>query len=419
MIAGSFMPCDLVCDGQVISEINPSECSSAINPPVHRAFDSHHEIIDAEGRRVLPGFIDLQINGVEGIDLTETPERLFDVARILPKYGVTSFLPTLVTSDVSHRARALGAWREFKSLVSDSGFGAGLADPIGWHFEGPFLSREKMGVHEASFRSDPTLAAISTWSRENGVALVTIAPELPDASQIIRTLSSRDVCVFAGHTNATAEEFLVAVANGVTGVTHIFNAMRPLGHRDPGPIGVVLNGPPVHRNLFATLICDGVHVDPLVVGLVAKLLGPDRLTLVSDAAAPTAASRSGLATAAGSAWSIPRGSSTSENSEFFSLGNARVRIEDGALRRHDRTLAGSIVMLPTAIQNLTKFAGWTYANAVRTVTSTPADALGVQDRGAIAIGKRADFVLLSDDNEVQGTVIAGRVAHRSVNGPLA
>lgn len=366
--------------------------------------------IDATGLRVVPGLVDLQCNGGFGIDLTTEPERLWELAALLPRTGVTAWLPTIVTGPPEVRAGALDALRSGPppSLAT-----VPLATPLGLHLEGPFLDPLRRGAHRLHWLRPPPAGAgvevaatpgvaappgagtatpaaddqalaeeVAGWSAAAGVRLVTLAPELPGALPLVRALTERGVVVSAGHTSATAAEAEAAVDAGVRYVTHLFNAMAPVHHREPGVAGVALTDPRV----VAGVIADGIHVDARMVRLAAGLLGP-RLSLVTDAVA-----------AMGSA---PGGAR---------LGDATVRSGDDGVRLADGTLAGSTLSLDRAVRSAMALAGVGLAEAVTAATSVPAGLLAEHDRGSIAAGAVGDLVVLDDTGEVVATVVGGRVA---------
>jgi N-acetylglucosamine-6-phosphate deacetylase len=353
--------------------------------------------LDATGLLVAPGFIDLQINGAAGVDLSTEPERMAEVAAALPRWGVTAWLPTVVTGPPGVRWRALAA---FDALASDassvaaSGTAPGnppgaapRAVPLGLHLEGPFLAPERKGAHDPAHLAAPAIDVVADegWSRDAGVAAVTLAPELPGALEVVRELVARGVVVSAGHSSATAAEATAAIDAGVTYVTHLFNAMAPLHHREPGLVGVALSDDRVRVGVIA----DGLHVDPAVVALAARALGR-RLSLVTDAVAALGAPPGPVA-----------------------LGpfSADVSPDDGAVRLRDGTLAGSTLALDRAVRNVVSYAGLPLADAVRAVTATPAAVLGLADRGVVEPGAVGDLVLLTPEGEVVATVVGGRVVH--------
>ena len=295
-----------------------------------------------------PGFIDLQINGALGIDLADEPERLWEVGPALSRYGVTGFLPTIITSPAGTPERAMAALAE-----RPAGFAG--AEPLGLHLEGPMLNPARRGAHDLTLLRPPSPALVERWTRSEGVALVTLAPELPGGLAVVEQLVASGVVVSAGHTAATAEELDRAVAAGVSYVTHLFNGMVPFGHRDPGPIGVALAD---HR-LTAGLIADGIHAHPVAVAAAWQALAPVRLSLVTDAVA---------------ALGRPPGR--------FPLGGRTVTLGDDGVRLDDGTLAGSALALDQAVRNLIAFTGCSPAESIATVTATPARVLGLPRKGA-------------------------------------
>ena len=334
-------------------------------PPAHEV--EAVEVVDARGLRVVPGYVELQCNGAAGVDLSREPERLWEAAAALPRQGVTAWLPTVVSSPPDVRRRALATLRAGPPPGSLPAPGA---VPLGLHLEGPFLAPERRGAHRAEHLAppDPAVVAGEAWAPAGpgvpGVALVTLAPELPGALAVVAALVERGIAVSAGHSSATAAQARAGFAAGIGYVTHLFNAMAPLHHRAPGLVGAALADDRVRVGLIA----DGVHVDPAVVAVVARVLGP-RLSLVSDAVA-------------------------------------------GASRLPDGTLAGGTVGLDGAVRNLVAFAGVPLAAAVAAVTTTPAALLGLADRGALVPGARGDAVVLDPAGAVVATVIGGRSVWR-------
>jgi N-acetylglucosamine-6-phosphate deacetylase len=325
-------------------------------------------VLAADGLLVGPGLIDLQCNGAVGIDLATAPERLWEMAAALPRGGVTAWLPTIVTGPPEVRRRALAALRAGPPPGDDD---RPRAEPLGLHLEGPFLAPERRGAHPAEHLAAPDPAVVAGEGWAGAVRLATLAPELPRALDLVRALVAAGIVVSAGHSSATAAEARAAAAAGATYVTHLFNAMAPLGHRAPGLPGVALGD----ERFRVGLIADGVHVDPVVVAVAARALG-DRLTLVTDAVAPMGTPGAGDA----------------------------ARLPDG-------TLAGSTLTLDQAVRNLAQWAGLPLAAALAAATSAPARVLGLADRGTIAVGAVADLVLLDEAGGLVATVAGGRVAH--------
>lgn len=364
LVDGDARPADVVVEGGRVAAVGPGAAAGA---------DFVH---DLTGLLVAPGFVDLQLNGAHGLDLTTRPDDVWSVAAALPRYGVTSFLPTTVTAPLPTYHRALAA------LAAGPPAGWRGALPLGWHFEGPMLNPARKGAHTARHLRPPSPEIYGGWSSSQGVAMVTLAPELPGALDAVRHLVADGVVVSVGHTDATAAEVRAAVDAGASALTHLFNAMAPLGHRAPGPVGVTLAGGPI----VAGLVADGIHVDPDVVSLAWRCLGPDRLALVTDAVG---------------ALGLPPGPQRIGDLEVI-LGPAGVRTADG-------TLAGSDLAMDRAVRNLVAFSGCSASEALRCATRTPANVLRRTDVGTLAPGARADAVVLTPELEVVATLVAGEV----------
>lgn len=207
------------------------------------------DIIDASGLFASPGWIDIQINGGFGMDFTDDPSDIWEVAGQLPKYGTTCFLPTIVTSPPEKVLRAMEVLR----LGPPPGWSG--AEPLGIHAEGPFLNPQKKGAHNPRYLQRPSLELIDGWSRENGIWLVTLAPELPGSADVMEALHTRQVVISAGHSMATYEEAMTSFERGIQCGTHLYNAMPSLLHREPGLSGALLTQP----EIIVGLIADGIH----------------------------------------------------------------------------------------------------------------------------------------------------------------
>jgi N-acetylglucosamine-6-phosphate deacetylase len=346
----------------------------AIDVEAERAAPDDARIIEAGGLVAVPGFIELQINGADGHDFTTDPGAMWRVGGSLSRYGVTAFLPTIVTSPRGTVDAALAAWR-------GGGSGDG-AQPLGLHVEGPYLSPARCGAHDRSLLRDPDSDEIDRWLAGEGLRIVTLAPEIPGGLDAVALLATAGVVVSVGHTDADAETTTRAIEAGARYATHLFNAMPPLGHRDPGPVGALLADP---RTTLGVIV-DGHHLDPLVVGVVARA-AVGRLSLVSDAIAAL-----GLADGR------------------HRLGERSVEVAGGTARLADGTLAGSVVGLDAGVRAVAEITG-SPRQAVEAVTAVPARLLGLDDgRGVLQPGGRADIVLLDTALEVRGTLIGGELA---------
>jgi N-acetylglucosamine-6-phosphate deacetylase len=288
--------------------------------------------------------LDIQVNGAGGFDLTEEPEALWRVGAVLPRFGVSAFVPTLVTPAWATVVRAQQA------LAVGPPRGYEGATPIGWHVEGPFISPLRSGAHEPTRLQLPDVAAVTGWSPASGIRIVTIAPELPGALDVVRALVANGVVVSAGHSAATYDQAMAGFDAGITYVTHLFNAMAPLDHREPGLVGAAL----ADDRVTIGLIVDGLHVHPAVVRLVLRAVGADRLVVVSDAIA---------------ALGMPPGA--------YRLAGRDVVVDESSARLPNGVLAGCVVGLQEAIGNLATFAGIGPAEAALAATTVPARLLGI------------------------------------------
>jgi N-acetylglucosamine-6-phosphate deacetylase len=328
------------------------------------------------------GFIDMHIHGGAGHDVMEgTPEGLAALEAHLAKHGTTSYCPTTVSAKVDTTLRALERLADEMEAVDKRPLKPLRARPLGVHLEGPFISKEKAGAHPLDCILEPSLELFDRfWQAARGhVKVITIAPELEGAEALIREATKRGVCVSLGHSNATLEETRQGIAAGGRHVTHIFNAMRPLDHREPG----ILGGALIDDRLSAEIIADGVHVSPQMVELAIKAKG-DRTVLVTDAL---------------SAAGMPDG--------HYQLGGFVVELKGDRCLSKGR-LAGSVLTLDRAVRNVMEFAGISLDSALQFATASPARTLGLRGRkGVIAPGADADFVLLKTDGEVSAVIVHG------------
>jgi N-acetylglucosamine-6-phosphate deacetylase len=309
------------------------------------------------------------VNGFGGVDFLDTDSDGFDRAGdALLETGVTAYLPTLITAPEESLVAALAE-------ISVGGRGPRI---LGAHVEGPFLSPRRLGTHPPSARRDPDLALLERILAAGPVRLFTLAPELPGALELVDLLVSRGIAVSAGHSDATAEEAGAAFDRGVRAVTHLFNAMRPFTHRDPGVAGVALARPDV----VVQLIIDGVHLAPDTVRLVWHAAG-GRVALVTDAVAGAGVSGNGS----------------------YRLGDVAVEVRDGVVRREDGVLAGSVLTMIGAVRNLHAL-GVPLEDALNAATAVPAKVIGA-DAGRIEVGAAADVVVLTEELEIERVLVGG------------
>jgi N-acetylglucosamine-6-phosphate deacetylase len=341
-------------------------------------------LIDLGEAILVPGFVDVHIHGGAGHDVMEAgADALAALERFLFRHGVTSYFPTTVTAPVDQTLVALD--RLARSIETSAvAHEPRRARPLGIHLEGPFLSHVRRGVHPPESLLPPTLEMFERfWQAASGhIKLMTIAPELEGAREVIAEAARRGVCVSVGHSDAGLQATRDAVAAGARHATHTFNAMRPLGHRDPGILGQVLTD----ARLTAEVIADGVHVDPVVVELFLRLKGAEGAVLVTDATAATG---------------MPDGR--------YRLGSLEVEVREGKCMAGGK-LAGSVLTLDRAVRNVMGFAHCDLQQAVRLATLNPARLTGMQaSRGQLAEGSLADIVALNSRGEVQKTIAGGQM----------
>jgi len=324
---------------------------------------------------LLPGFVDTQVNGGGGVLFNDAPtvETIRRMGAAHRKFGTTGFLPTLISDDLSVMERAIGA---VATAVRE-----GVPGVLGIHLEGPFLSPARKGVHNAEkFRQIDARALELLTSLKNAKTLVTLAPEMttPD---MIGTLTEAGVIVAAGHTNASYDDIIEAYRHGLTGFTHLFNAMSPLTGREPGVVGAALSNP----ESYCGIIVDARHVHPETLKLALRCKPHDRFMLVTD----------GLA-------------NVGTNNDSFKLLNATIRIKNGVYVDENGTLAGSALDMRQAVRNTMTYLGVNFGDALTMASAAPARFLGLGDQyGAIAKGFRASFVVADDDLNIRETWIDG------------
>jgi len=355
----------MVQDGRIVGLASPGEIPS----------DWPQSRVPA-GVFVTAGFIDLQVNGGGGVLLNDHPtaDGMRAIARAHRRYGTTACLPTLITDTREQTRSAIAAARSV----------AGRDGVLGLHLEGPFISPQRPGVHRPDRIAEPGAGDLEQLCELTGAgrSLVTLAPECVPAG-FVMTLAAAGVRISIGHSEASAAVVTQAVAEGATGVTHLFNAMPPFSARDPGIVGTTLSEP----RLTAGLIVDGMHVDPVSVRAAFAAKGADRVALVTDAM-PTVGT------------SLDR----------FDLVGRTIKLVDGRLTTKEGTLAGAHLDMASAVRNTVRLAKVPLEDALRAASLTPAQFLGVDnERGAIVPGARADLVALTDTLAVAATWIDGEI----------
>jgi len=333
-------------------------------------------------RILTPTFLDIHIHGAAGEDVMHAnPSGLAQIQKFLARKGTAHYLPTTVTAPIDETLRAL----EALANAIESETPPDQAKPIGIHLEGPFLSHAKRGVHPTELLQPPSIELFTRFQQaaRGHIRLLTLAPETDGALALIQYATTQGVRVSLGHTNATAAEALAAIAAGATSATHLFNAMRPLDHREPGVVGTVLDT----EALFADLICDGIHVARELVRLWLRLKDGHAI-LITDAIAATG---------------MPDGQ--------YTLANLPVTVANGrcSLTAHPETLAGSVLTLDRAVQNLQAFTGCTLDLATRCASAHPAAMLGLSESIAtLHPGQPASFNQYTPEGRLEATYLHGR-----------
>jgi N-acetylglucosamine-6-phosphate deacetylase len=344
------------------------------------------EVLDASGLLALPGFIDLHAHGAVGVDVMDAdPDGLRQMARFYASHGVTAWLPTTMTAAERDLTRALEAVGEVVGPVE------GGATVLGAYLEGPYLSRVRGGAQDGALIRQAGRAEARRLLASGVVRVLALAPELDANRWLVGAAVERGVTVSAGHTDATYEQALRAVGDGVRHVTHVFNAMRPLGHREPGMLGAALTAP----ELRCELVADNVHVHPAAMRLLLAAKGADGVVLVTDAVRATG---------------LPDGA--------YAVGDRPAIQIDGAIRLADGTLAGSVLTLDQALVNLQAATGRPLAELWPASSRNAAEAIGMDGaKGTLEPGKDADLVLLDPALRVIATIAEGALVHGGDNLP--
>jgi len=347
--------------------------------------ESFHVIEIPAHFKAVPGFIDVHIHGVAGADTMDaTKEALDTMVAALPKEGTTSFLATTMTQEGKQIENALiNAGQYIEEQQAN-----GHAEILGLHLEGPFVNAKMAGAQPIQHIIDPDLALFKEWQKlTNGhIKLVTLAPEQPGGLDMIRYLKANGIVASLGHTDATYNEVCEAIGAGANHVTHLFNQMKGLHHREPGVVGAAF----LHDELKAEIIVDGVHVRPEMVNLAFKQKKSDGLILITDSMR---------------AKCLKNGQ--------YDLGGQEVAVKDGKAVLEDGTLAGSILKLGQAVKNIISYTDCSLDEAIEMASVNPAKQLNIYDRkGSLTVGKDADIVILDENMEVYMTFCRGAIAFK-------
>jgi N-acetylglucosamine-6-phosphate deacetylase len=376
---GTRSPATVIIEGDRIIDVVPGSKSAG---PTAQHYD-------LSGYFIVPGFIDVHVHGVDGTDVLDAAsDALTKIAVGLPKYGVTAFCPTTVACSVAALERTLesvGHLRERPAVHA--------AQVIGAHLESNFVNPDYKGAQPGEYLyrpssedAEPILREIA--SRRRSVSIVTLAPELDGAINMIRSFVKSGLRVSLGHSGASFEVAEAAVDAGARHATHLFNRMPPLHHRDPGLAGAVLT----RQEVMAEIICDGVHVHSPMIRVALAAKGTGRIMAITDGTAASGLAEGGVA----------------------SLGGRRICVRDGAAYLDDGTLAGSVATMDRVFRFLVQRVGLSPSEASRLCSTTPAAALGLQDRGAIVTGGVADLVVLDRELAVKQTYVRGGLAYSAI-----
>lgn len=375
-------------ENQVIKDgflkINKGRISDISMSPFTTNISDYEIIAIPDTFSVIPGMIDLHIHGVNGADTMDATKEALDViASTLPMEGTTSFLATTITEDTKAIEKSLlNACDYIHSLQSE-----GNAEVLGIHLEGPFIHRDKAGAQPIRHILNPDLAMFKSWQSlsNNEIKLVTLAPELPGGIEFIKYLKNQGIISSIAHSQASYKQVLAAIESGLSHVTHLFNQMTGLHHRDPGIVGAAF----LKDELKVELIADGIHVCPEIVKFAYDQITDERMILITDAMRAK--------------W-LDDGT--------YDLGGQMVTVQEGKALLEENTLAGSVLKMIDAFKNIQRFTGCTIESAIKMASENPAKQLNVFDRkGSISIGKDADLVILDEEMNVFMTICNGKIAY--------
>jgi len=340
------------------------------------------EVIDATNKIVAPGFINIHIIGSRGVDTMDaTYDAINEVSKYIAGGGETSFVPSTVSAP---QERIVAVGRAVKSAVEK---GTDGAEVLGLHLEGPFINPKRKGSHNAEYIRPPSIEELDEAVREAGgyVKLVTIAPELEGALDLIRELKKQGIVSTVGHSDATYGEMMAGVKAGLSHATHMFDGMRPFHHREPGVVGAILT----LDEMTADVIADGVHVHPAAIKILIRIKGTDKVALITDATKPAG---------------MPDG--------MYELGGLKVIVKGGVCRTEAGNLAGSIIRLNDAVRNMVDLVGLSLQEAIKMATINPAKVIGVDGRkGSLEPGKDAGIVIFDNNMNVYKTIVGGKIVY--------
>ncbi|AVP65117.1 N-acetylglucosamine-6-phosphate deacetylase [Clostridium botulinum] len=336
-------------------------------------------IIDAKGLYISPGFIDVHIHGSGGKDVMDGEiESIKVISNTIAKRGVTSFLPTTMTMAKERIYKALDVIEQAMNMD------LGGAKVLGAHLEGPFINPKYKGAQKVDFIKNPSFDFIKGY--ENVIKIITLAPEKDENFKFLKYIKENtDIVLSIGHSDATYEQAMAAIDNGISRATHTFNAMTPLNHRKPGIIGAIMN-----TDISCELIADNIHVHKGAINVLTKIKGKDKIILITDSM------RAGCM-----------------NNGIWELGGQKVIVKNGSARLEDNTLAGSILTLDNAIKNMKNNIDASLCEIISMVTINPAKDINIYDKkGSIEKGKDSDIVIFDKDINIRMTIVEGNIVYQ-------
>lgn len=377
IINGKIILEDCILDtGVVIFDKNIKSIISTEN--FKRTSNDNIEIIDAKGNFVSPGFIDIHIHGAGGHDAMDgTLEDLDVISKSISEHGITGFLPTTMTMDKTKIHMALDAVKTAMNIT------LGGAKVLGAHMEGPFISEKYKGAQKKDYILKPNIDFIKGY--EEVIKIITLAPEEDEDFKFIKWVKANtNITLSIGHTNADYSTAMEAIKNGITHATHMFNAMTPLNHREPGVVGAIMKS-----FVSAELIADKIHVNPAIFQILLDVKGKDKLVLISDSMR-AACMEDGIS----------------------ELGGQKVFVKNNSARLEDGTLAGSILTLEKAVKNIYENTSLKLYEAVALASSNPSKEINIyKHKGSITQGKDADMVIFDKNFNVIQTIVEGNIVY--------
>jgi len=361
--------------GKIIEIVNKEELKTATLTGA--------EIIEGKDKFIAPGYIDIHVHGGGGSDVMDgNYEAINQIAIAHSRFATTAFLPTTMTMDKNKIIESLRSIYEAKLR------GTGGAEILGVNLEGPYINPEKKGAQREIDIRKPSIKEFVEFNKASGnlIRLVTIAPEMPGAIELIKYLHKQGIIASIGHSNATYIQTQAGIKAGLSHVTHTFNAMRGLHHREPGVVGAALTSP----ELTVEVIADGIHIHPIVLKILTKIKDGEKIVLITDAM---------------------RAAGLKEGT--YDLGGQEVIVTKGQARLKDGTLAGSVLTMDKAVKNMVNKVGIQLPKAIQMASFNPAKSIGIDDKkGSLGPGKDADIVILNKNLEAELTMVAGKIVYR-------